>query len=168
MAEQIVVDPTTASKAKLLDALGANPKYRGMLLDAVKDSYPHIPIPEVDARRAAAEVVAPFQKEIEGLRTELAMRDAVAETERVRERHGYSQDEWKKVEALAVERKIGDPDAAADLYRFANQTAAPRFTPTPITQPNMKGLWKDPAGWARNEAYAVLNEFAHTGLRGQR
>jgi hypothetical protein len=152
-------DQSTVYKSQLLDALYNDPKYRPQILQAIKDKYPQVRIPEVDAREEAVRMVEPMQEKIDQLQTQLAERDLRASHKDIKERHGLDDQQWAEVQDLAVKRQVGDLDAAVTLYNAERLSAFPRYAPTPIRQPDMKGLWKNPQGWAREEAYKVLNEF---------
>lgn len=159
------MDQTTGYKAQLVDSLYQNPATRGRLLEVIKDAYPTIRIPEIEARAEVAAAVAPMAQTIQQLQTELSTRDMREAHNQVRRRHDFSESEWQEVQDLAVKRQIGDMGAAAELYLAQQQTASPRFAPTPIRQPDQKQLWQNPARWAREEAYNVLNEFAAANAR---
>jgi len=67
--------------------------------------------------------------------------------------------ELADVEKMMTDKKIGDWDTAVTHYSLTKRAAEPRSAPTPLQMPDMKGLWKNPKLWARNEAYKVIGEM---------
>jgi hypothetical protein len=76
-------------------------------------------------------------------------------------------EERPEVEKLMTDRLIGDVVTAAKVFKMekaeADHTSAePRVGPAPIEWPQdkYKGLVENPTKWARNEAYAALQDVA--------
>ena len=120
---------------KLFHALAADPKHRKSVLGLIKAAAPEVSIPELeidaDVDRRVSERVKPtedataeLKKEIESLRTQIG-RDAY------RSKAGLSEDELIEVEEIAKSGKIGDPDAAVELWKARNAIGTPRGSTRP-------------------------------------
>jgi len=169
MAEPAAATPTLTpaaqeilAKSQLVDVLYKDPKMRPKLLALVKEFAPDTRIPELDTATAVEERVKPMLAEVGTLRDDLAKERA----ERAREREharavaaGVPEAELADVEKMMTDKKIGDWDTAVTHYSLTKRAAEPRSAPTPLQMPDMKGLWKNPKLWARNEAYKVIGEM---------
>ena len=117
---------------RLFHTLAADPKHRKNVLGLIKAAAPEVSIPELeidaDVDRRVSERVKPtedataaLKAEVESLRTQIG-RDAY------RSKAGLTEDELVEVEEIAKSGKIGDPDAAVELWRSRQALGTPRGT----------------------------------------
>ena len=139
----------------------SNPDVARELRKQARAKNPSMPVPDSDILEDK------FQAEIERLNSELKRRDDEArdnlQAQRRADAHnlcreaGFDPDE---VEKAMIDNKIGDYNVAIKFLRQERELAPP--TPesvTPMQMPNVKDLYTNKNQWAKNEAFAAINEL---------
>jgi hypothetical protein len=126
--------------AQIADGLMKNPKARQKYLEAVKETYPNVSIPEIDAARPVVEHVAKVQQavseELKKFREEMAKeREAnqigavksrfASERQRLIEKHNYTPEGADKLVEMMEQKGITDFDDARKIFEFDNPRPAP-------------------------------------------
>lgn len=115
-----------------------------------------------------------YQKETQELRTKIESLESENQLKEIRNRvdgeksaaqrkFKLSDDDMKEVSKLMVESGIGNYEKAADYYRLSKQAAKPTtdniVEHSSLTLPGDVELFKNPAQWARKQAYQAINEI---------
>ena len=86
-----------------------------------------------------------------------------SEHDAARDKYKLSDDDMKEVSKLMIESGIASYDKAADYFRLQKQAAIPTTDKvrehSQMRLPGDEGLFKNPVGWARDEAYKVIGEL---------
>jgi hypothetical protein len=130
-------DPVTVAKARLLDAVGANPDHRMSLLKGIKAVSPQTPIPELDH---------PAVKQVDALSTQLtelqksiakdkadaaqqareaAIGSKIANGEQFLRQRGYTQEGVEAVAKFMTEKGITDFEVAEAAWSKMNPPEDP-------------------------------------------
>jgi len=155
----------------VLEKLNNNPKSRRDYQRALKANYPEITTDE--DRLAEAPEVQRLTRLEEKLDKYLDAQDKRAQDNETKAAFGrladagYTEEGISKIQKLMVDRKIGDPEAAAALF---DKTNAPvdiipsGFQPTtwgfgqPSEDPDTKLLFENEDAWAEREARKAFRE----------
>ena len=145
----------------LFNFVQTNPDVARELRKKAREKNPSMPVPDSDVLEDR------FNAEIERLNKELAKRDEESrdqlQAQRRAEAHALCRDagfEPDDVEKAMIDNKIGDYKVAIRFLRQERELAPP--TPesvTPMQMPNIKDLYSNKNQWAKNEAFAAINEL---------
>lgn len=159
-------DPVNVAKAKLLDAVGANPEHRMNLLKGIKAVSPNTPIPELD--HPAVKQVSDLQKDLAEFKAAQAKEKAdaaqaarearinakIADGESFLAERGYTAEGRQAVTKFMTERGITDFEVAEAAWSKLNPPESP-VTPTAF------GRHMPLAGEGDNEALRNLIKSGH-------
>jgi hypothetical protein len=130
----------------------------------LKKVDPNLSFPELVQADAISAAVTEVKKTAEELRQEQAQRDFRANTEREHEQiraRGYKVEDVQK---FMTERGIVKFDTALQVLDMQSTLAAP--TPEALAQhgnydmpEDQKEIFKNPAGWARKTAHALIDQL---------
>ena len=120
---------------RLFHTLAADPTHRKSVLGLIKAAAPDVSIPELeidaDVDRRVTERVKPTEEATAALRQEIADLRSQIGRDAYRSKAGLTEDELVEVEELAKKGKIGDPDAAVELWKARNALGTPRGSQRP-------------------------------------
>jgi hypothetical protein len=164
-------DPVVLAKARLLDAVGANPEHRMPLLKGIKAVSPQTPIPELD--HPAVKQVEDLSKQLGELKNGLAKKEAdaaqaerearvnrkIADGESWLRGKGYTSEGIETVAKLMTERGITDFEAADALFQRLNPPESP-------VAPTAFGRHMPLAGESDNDALRNLIQKGHPKTYG--
>ena len=153
--------------ALLSKTLAENKDTRKDFLKMTKKVRPDLPIPELEMEETASKLAETYETKIAAMEAKLAEKDAREDLE-VRRRallesgKASSKAEIAEIEKVMVEKRIADHDAAADYWKWMQQTATP--TPSAFPKPVMQqfdvsGYMKNPVVAARDEAMKAFQEL---------
>lgn len=125
--------------ATIANALLKNPKTRRNYLAQVKEAFPNIAIPEIDAAAPVINEVNELKKSMtefmDAIKTDREKERAekigstvqakIAEGRRKAAERGYTAEGIEKLEQMMVEKGLSDFDDALKLYEYDNPPAAP-------------------------------------------
>lgn len=174
---------------KLLSQLSGNPKSRAKLEEAVKEADPTYKTGEERARELLAPEFNAYEARLTAIeadkKTEAEAQktrdDADAKTRMelafslLRKDEGLTDEGEDAVKRLMVERSIADPAAAFALFQKQNpvvEVASASYEPSrwsfdkDTVGIDVDGLWRDPDGWADQEAGRVLTDIRKTPAQG--
>lgn len=122
----------------LYNQLLADPKTRTDTLKLIKRKFPSASLPELDAAEPVINSVVELRKELAALRGEIADeqtdRKITGKFAKLQADRGLTDEGIQKVQAIMVERNIGDPLAAALVFEHENPT------PSVLTPSSYSGL----------------------------
>lgn len=155
----------------VLKALGADPKYRGRVLEIIKDASPDTPIPELDLQRdldsRVTARVKPVEDDNKALRDEVAGLKARLSRDDLRSKHDLSEADLVEIEELKTKGGIANDETAIEHHRMRMALSAPRPTVEPGTEAFQQKLRKiNPRHFKKLEAAAT--EEGHRVLREMR
>lgn len=133
--------------AQIADGLMKNPKARQKYLEAVKDVYPNVSIPEIDVARSAISDVAKFRnevvEEVKKIREDIQKEQEGRQVSAVKLKYeqgrqtlldmGYTPEGAADVEKMMTEKGLLDWEDARRIYEYDN----PRPAPARPTRGNM-------------------------------
>ena len=144
-------------------ALG-NQKTRLKTLRAIKEASPDTMLPEIESEDRIEAATSSLREENKKLREDL---DKRANEQLLKERRGIVKArgfDYLAVEKTMMEKGITSHESAMEFMEANSRVAAPAASPRSWDKsakvPQEDGLKKDPAGWARETAAKVLDEFA--------
>ena len=153
----------------LFQFVQGNPDVARDLRKKAREKNPSMPVPDSDVLEDR------FNAEIERLNKELAKRDEESrdqlQAQRRAEAHAMCREagfEPDDVEKAMIDNKIGDYKVAIRFLRQERELAPP--TPesvTPMQMPNVKDLYANKNQWAKNEAFAAINELKAKRMGGR-
>jgi chromosome segregation ATPase len=148
--------------ALLAKQLSENPETRKDFLRQVKKVKPEMPIPELEIEDYTRNAVDKANDRVAQLEAKLRERDAMDELNSRRNKlkaKGLidTDDQIEEVEKVMLEKGITNHEAAAEYWRWMQQSAAP--TPTGINKFDLSKYWRNPVAGARDEAAKALNEL---------
>jgi hypothetical protein len=126
-----------------------------------KKIVPDAKFPDLELADKLAAQEAKMQKEIDDLKDKAQLNEITQRREKhfgeMREK-GFDPD---AVEKVMTENKIGSYETAMKFMAAQNAVATPTSASmTPIRMPdNVKEIQKNPTQWAKNEAFAAINEL---------
>lgn len=153
--------------ALLSKTLAENKDTRKDFLKMTKKVRPDLPIPELEMEETASKLAETYETKIAAMEARLAEKDAKDTLEKRRQSllesgKASSKEEIAEIEKVMIEKKIHDHDAAADYWKWMQQTATP--TPSAFPKPVMQqfdvsGYMKNPVVAARDEAMKAFQEL---------
>ena len=147
----VEVDETRLSNlntiAQIADGLMKSPKARQKYLEAVKEVYPNVSIPEIDVARSALSDVAKFRNdvinEVKKIRDDITKDKETSQVSAIQKKYeqgkqslndlGYTPEGVEAVEKFMTENSILDWDVGRKAYEYDN----PRPAPAPPSRGNM-------------------------------
>jgi Sec-independent protein translocase protein TatA len=153
--------------AALMRELSDNPATRKEVLRLTKKIKPDLVIPELEIEETTNSAVSEARKELDGLKAQLAQRQAEEDLEKRRNsliRKGLAQSDAdvEEIEKVMLEKKIADHDTAAEYWQWMKQSAAPTptgYNPSAVSKFDLNKYYKNPVGAARDEAAKALQEL---------
>ena len=153
--------------AALMRELSDNPATRKEVLRLTKKIKPDLVIPELEIEENTNSAVSEARKELDGLKAQLAQRQAEEDLEKRRNsliRKGLAQSDAdvEEIEKVMLEKKIADHDTAAEYWQWMKQSAAPTptgYNPSAVSKFDLNKYYKNPVGAARDEAAKALQEL---------
>lgn len=153
--------------ALLAKQLSENPETRKDFLRQVKKVKPEMPIPELEIEDYTRNAVGKANDRVAQLEARLRERDAMDELNSRRNKlksKGLidNDDDIQEVEKVMLEKGITNHEAAAEYWRWMQQSAAPTptgYNPSAINKFDLSKYWKNPVAGARDEAAKALNEL---------
>jgi hypothetical protein len=147
--------------ALLAKQLSENPETRKDFLRQVKKVKPEMPIPELEIEDYTRNAVDKANE------AKLRDRDAMDELNSRRNKlkaKGLidTDDQIEEVEKVMLEKGITNHEAAAEYWRWMQQSAAPTptgYNPSAINKFDLSKYWRNPVAGARDEAAKALNEL---------
>lgn len=164
--------------AQIADGLLKNPKARKKYLESVKEAFPNVAIPEIDAAAPVVDAVSKIQQDVTAelakFREEFSKRDADAQVNAVRskfdterrkliEQHNYTTEGADAVVKFMEERGLTDFDVARKAFEFDN----PRPSPGRPSRGNMFDMVEQQKGgddYIKSLFAAGRDSSAHEGL----
>ena len=157
-------DLSEADQAKALalyQFVQGNPDVARDLRKKAREKNPSMPVPDTDILEER------FNSEVETLKAELKKRDEAAleslQSQRRADAHARCREagfDPEEVEKAMVDHKIGDYNTAMKYLRQERELApATPEAVTPMQMPNIKDLYTNRNQWAKNEAFAAINEL---------
>lgn len=108
----------------LYNQLTSDPETRGPFLKLIKKKFPKAPIPEIDAAAPVLGEVAELRKLVKDLTESIANERTDGKINgkfsKLKSERSYTDEGIQKIQALMVEKSIGDPEAAADHFDRLN------------------------------------------------
>lgn len=153
--------------ALLARQLAENPTTRKDMLRLTKKIKPDLPIPELeieDYTRSAVDSANDRVAQLEAkLREKEAMDELNARRNKLKSKGLIDRDEdIEEVEKVMLEKGITNHEAAAEYWRWMQQSAAPTptgYNPSAINKFDLSKYWRNPVAGARDEAAKALNEL---------
>jgi len=153
--------------ALLAKQLSENPETRKDFLRQVKKVKPEMPIPELEIEDYTRHAVEKANDRVAQLEARLREKDAMDELNKRRNKlksKGLidNDDDIQEVEKVMLEKGITNHEAAAEYWRWMQQSAAPTptgYNPSAINKFDLSKYWKNPVAGARDEAAKALNEL---------
>ena len=153
--------------ALLAKQLSENPETRKDFLRQVKKVKPEMPIPELEIEDYTRHAVERANDRVAQLEARLREKDAMDELNKRRSKlksKGLidSDEDIEEVEKVMLEKGITNHEAAAEYWRWMQQSAAPTptgYNPSAINKFDLSKYWKNPVAGARDEAAKALNEL---------
>ncbi len=153
--------------ALLAKQLSENPETRKDFLRQVKKVKPEMPIPELEIEDYTRNAVDKANDRVAQLEAKLRERDAMDELNARRNKlkaKGLidTDDQIEEVEKVMLEKGITNHEAAAEYWRWMQQSAAPTptgYNPSAINKFDLSKYWRNPVAGARDEAAKALNEL---------
>jgi hypothetical protein len=153
--------------ALLAKQLSENPETRKDFLRQVKKVKPEMPIPELEIEDYTRNAVDKAHDRVAQLEAKLRERDAMDELNSRRSKlkaKGLidTDDQIEEVEKVMLEKGITNHEAAAEYWRWMQQSAAPTptgYNPSAINKFDLSKYWRNPVAGARDEAAKALNEL---------
>ena len=153
--------------ALLAKQLSENPDTRKDFLRQVKKMKPDMPIPELEIEDYTRHAVEKANDRVAQLEARLREKDALDELNKRRSRlksKGLidNDSDIEEVEKVMLEKGITNHEAAAEYWRWMQQSAAPTpsgYNPSAINKFDLSKYWKNPVAGARDEAAKALNEL---------
>jgi hypothetical protein len=153
--------------ALLAKQLSENPETRKDFLRQVKKVKPEMPIPELEIEDYTRHAVEKANDRVAQLEARLREKDAMDELNKRRSKlksKGLidNDDDIQEVEKVMLEKGITNHEAAAEYWRWMQQSAAPTptgYNPSAINKFDLSKYWKNPVAGARDEAAKALNEL---------
>ena len=153
--------------ALLARQLAENPTTRKDMLRLTKKIKPDLPIPELeieDYTRSAVDSANDRVAQLEArLREKEAMDELNSRRNKLKSKGLIDRDEdIEEVEKVMLEKGITNHEAAAEYWRWMQQSAAPTPTghnPSAINKFDLSKYWRNPVAGARDEAAKALNEL---------
>ncbi len=153
--------------ALLAKQLSENPETRKDFLRQVKKVKPEMPIPELEIEDYTRHAVERANDRVAQLEARLREKDAMDELNKRRSKlksKGLidNDDDIQEVEKVMLEKGITNHEAAAEYWRWMQQSAAPTptgYNPSAINKFDLSKYWKNPVAGARDEAAKALNEL---------
>lgn len=153
--------------ALLARQLAENPTTRKDMLRLTKKIKPDLPIPELeieDYTRSAVDSANDRVAQLEArLREKEAMDELNARRNKLKSKGLIDKDEdIEEVEKVMLEKGITNHEAAAEYWRWMQQSAAPTptgYNPSAINKFDLSKYWRNPVAGARDEAAKALNEL---------
>lgn len=138
-AESIFNDPALNNESKAL----------------IKKKYPHLAIADYDLERKFEAEKKKLAEERDAERRKADEAKWAEQAKKAKEKHGFTDDGWKKVEDFMVERNIPDYEvAAAHIASLEPKASEPTYDSqfwNYDKRDTFKEISKDPEGWARTE-----------------
>ena len=153
--------------ALLAKQLSENPDTRKDFLRQVKKMKPDMPIPELEIEDYTRHAVEKANDRVAQLEARLREKDALDELNKRRSKlksKGLidNDSDIEEVEKVMLEKGITNHEAAAEYWRWMQQSAAPTpsgYNPSAINKFDLSKYWKNPVAGARDEAAKALNEL---------
>ena len=153
--------------ALLARQLAENPATRKDMLRLTKRIKPDLPIPELeieDYTRSAVDSANDRVAQLEArLREKEAMDELNSRRNKLKSKGLIDRDEdIEEVEKVMLEKGITNHEAAAEYWRWMQQSAAPTptgYNPSAINKFDLSKYWRNPVAGARDEAAKALNEL---------
>jgi hypothetical protein len=153
--------------ALLARQLAENPTTRKDMLRLTKKIKPDLPIPELeieDYTRSAVDSANDRVAQLEArLREKEAMDELNSRRNKLKSKGLIDKDEdIEEVEKVMLEKGITNHEAAAEYWRWMQQSAAPTptgYNPSAINKFDLSKYWRNPVAGARDEAAKALNEL---------
>lgn len=153
--------------ALLARQLAENPTTRKDMLRLTKKIKPDLPIPELEIEDYTRSAVSHANDRVAQLEARLRERDAMDELNsrrnKLKSKGLIDKDEdIEEVEKVMLEKGITNHEAAAEYWRWMQQSAAPTptgYNPSAINKFDLSKYWRNPVAGARDEAAKALNEL---------
>jgi chromosome segregation ATPase len=153
--------------ALLAKQLSENPDTRKDFLRQVKKMKPEMPIPELEIEDYTRHAVEKANDRVAQLEARLREKDALDELNKRRSKLKSKglidkDEDIDEVEKVMLEKGITNHEAAAEYWRWMQQSAAPTptgYNPSAINKFDLSKYWKNPVAGARDEAAKALNEL---------
>jgi len=153
--------------ALLAKQLSENPDTRKDFLRQVKKVKPEMPIPELEIEDYTRYAVSQANDRVAQLEARLREKEALDELNsrrnKLRAKGLIDKDEdIEEVEKVMLEKGITNHEAAAEYWRWMQQSATPTptgYNPSAINKFDLSRYWKNPIAGARDEAAKALNEL---------
>lgn len=153
--------------ALLARQLAENPATRKDMLRLTKKIKPDLPIPELEIEDYTRSAVDSANDRVAQLEAKLREKEAMDELNSRRNKlkaKGLidTDDQIEEVEKVMLEKGITNHEAAAEYWRWMQQSAAPTptgYNPSAINKFDLSKYWRNPIAGARDEAAKALNEL---------
>jgi hypothetical protein len=153
--------------ALLAKQLSENPDTRKDFLRQVKKMKPEMPIPELEIEDYTRNAVQHANDRVAQLEARLREKEALDELNsrrnKLKAKGLIDKDEdIEEVEKVMLEKGITNHEAAAEYWRWMQQSATPTptgYNPSAINKFDLSRYWKNPVAGARDEAAKALNEL---------
>ena len=153
--------------ALLAKQLSENPDTRKDFLRQVKKMKPEMPIPELEIEDYTRHAVEKANDRVAQLEARLREKEALDELNsrrnKLKAKGLIDKDEdIEEVEKVMLEKGITNHEAAAEYWRWMQQSATPTptgYNPSAINKFDLSRYWKNPVAGARDEAAKALNEL---------
>jgi hypothetical protein len=153
--------------ALLARQLAENPATRKDMLRLTKKIKPDLPIPELEIEDYTRSAVDSANDRVAQLEAKLREKEAMDELNSRRNKlkaKGLidTDDQIEEVEKVMLEKGITNHEAAAEYWRWMQQSAAPTptgYNPSAINKFDLSKYWRNPVAGARDEAAKALNEL---------
>jgi hypothetical protein len=153
--------------ALLARQLAENPATRKDMLRLTKKIKPDLPIPELEIEDYTRSAVDNANNRVAQLEARLREREAMDELNNRRNKlmsKGLidKDEDIEEVEKVMLEKGITNHEAAAEYWRWMQQSAAPTptgYNPSAINKFDLSKYWRNPVAGARDEAAKALNEL---------
>ena len=153
--------------ALLSKTLAENKETRKDFLRLTKRVRPDLPIPELEVEDTAHKLASTYEQKLQAMEAKLAEKDAREELSKRRDAlkasgKSRSSEDIEAIEKVMLEKGITNHDAAADYWKWMQETATP--TPSAFPKPVMQqfdvnGYMKNPVVAAREEAMKAFEEL---------
>ena len=153
--------------AMLARQLAENPTTRKDMLRLTKKIKPDLPIPELEIEDYTRSAVDHANDRVAQLEARLREKEALDELNsrrnKLKSKGLIDRDEdIEEVEKVMLEKGITNHEAAAEYWRWMQQSAAPTptgYNPSAINKFDLSKYWRNPVAGARDEAAKALNEL---------
>jgi len=153
--------------ALLARQLAENPTTRKDMLRLTKKIKPDLPIPELEIEEYTRSAVDSANDRVAQLEARLREKEAMDELNsrrnKLKSKGLIDKDEdIEEVEKVMLEKGITNHEAAAEYWRWMQQSAAPTptgYNPSAINKFDLSKYWRNPVAGARDEAAKALNEL---------